>query len=132
MGVVFFPSLPFLGVMLFPSFALGIASREGGASLALLSLFSVFLFLPLFLLLLLFFHLFFHISFFLFPSLRTNSFHPFFLRLLLFNLFFHISFFLFPSFHTNSFHPFFLLLLFSTFMPFFHLFPSRFLFLFSS
>ena len=39
MGVVFFPSLPFMGVMLFPSYWLGYASGEGGASLALLSLF---------------------------------------------------------------------------------------------
>ena len=30
MGVVFFPSLPFMGVMLFPSFRLGNASREWG------------------------------------------------------------------------------------------------------
>ena len=30
MGVVFFPSLPFMGVMLFPSFWLGNASREWG------------------------------------------------------------------------------------------------------
>ena len=48
MGVVFFPScLPFMGVMLFPSFVLGNASREGGASLVPLSLFSVLLSLPL-------------------------------------------------------------------------------------
>ena len=40
---MFFPSLPFMGVMLFPSFWLGNASGEGGASLALLSLFLVFL-----------------------------------------------------------------------------------------
>ena len=43
MGVVFFPSLPFVGVMLFPSFWLGNAPGEDGASLALLSLFLVFL-----------------------------------------------------------------------------------------
>ena len=39
MGVVFFPSLPFMGVMLFPSFMLGNAFGEGSGSLALLSLF---------------------------------------------------------------------------------------------
>ena len=39
MGVVFFPSLLFMGVMLFPSFVLGNAFGEGGGSLALLSLF---------------------------------------------------------------------------------------------
>ena len=60
-GVVFFPSLPFMGVMLFPSFWLGNACGEGGASFALLSLFLslssssssflplLFSFLPLFL-----------------------------------------------------------------------------------
>ena len=45
MGVVFFPSLPFMGVMLFPSIRLGNASGEGGASLALFSLFLFFFFL---------------------------------------------------------------------------------------
>ena len=82
MGVVFFPScLPFMGVMLFPSLALGNASGEGGASLVLLSLFYVLLSLPLlsspspslpfsfpsFL-------LFFHISFSLFPFLPHKLF----------------------------------------------------------
>ena len=43
MGVVFFPSLPFMGVMLFPSFWLGNAPGEGGASLALFSLFLILL-----------------------------------------------------------------------------------------
>ena len=38
-GVVFFPSLPFMGVILFPSFWLGNAFGGGGASFALLSLF---------------------------------------------------------------------------------------------
>ena len=50
MGVVFFPNLPFMGVMLFPSFRLGNALGEGGASLALLFLFFYFSsssFLPL-------------------------------------------------------------------------------------
>ena len=43
MGVVFFPSIPFVGVMLFPSFWLGNTPGEGSASLAMLSLFLVFL-----------------------------------------------------------------------------------------
>ena len=47
MGVVFFPSLPFMRVMLFPSFVLGNASEEGGAFLVPLSLFYVLLSLPL-------------------------------------------------------------------------------------
>ena len=82
MGVVFFPScLPFMGVMLFPSFALGNAYGEGGASLVPLSLFSVLLSLlllsspspslsfsfPSFL-------LFFHISFSIFPFLPHKLF----------------------------------------------------------
>ena len=45
MGVVFFPSLPFMGVMLFPSFVLGNAFGEGGAPLASFSPFYVFFFL---------------------------------------------------------------------------------------
>ena len=40
---MFFPSLPFMGVMLFPSLWLGNAPGEGGASLALLSLFLILL-----------------------------------------------------------------------------------------
>ena len=45
MGVVFFLScLPFMGVMLFPSFVLGNASGEGGALLVPLSLSSSFSF----------------------------------------------------------------------------------------
>ena len=47
MGVVFFPSLPFMGVMLFPSFVLGNVSGEGGTFLVPLSLFSILLSLPL-------------------------------------------------------------------------------------
>ena len=39
MGVVFFPSLPFMGVMLFPSFSLGNVFGGGGASFASHSLF---------------------------------------------------------------------------------------------
>ena len=50
MGVVFFPSLPFLGVMLFPSFVLGNMFGVGDAFHVSPSPFSVFLFLPLFLL----------------------------------------------------------------------------------
>ena len=46
MGVVFFPSLPFMGVMLFPSFVLGNVSGEGGTFLVL-PLFSILLSLPL-------------------------------------------------------------------------------------
>ena len=41
-GVVFFPSLPFMGLMLFPSIRLGNVSGEGSASLALFSLFLFF------------------------------------------------------------------------------------------
>ena len=48
MGVVFFPSLPFMGVMLFPSFVLGNVSGEGGTLLVPLSLFSILLSIPLF------------------------------------------------------------------------------------
>ena len=104
MGVVFFPSLPFVGVMLFPSFRLGNAPGEGGASLALLSLFLVFL-LPSF-------------SSLLFSFLPLfSSFLPQLSHLLLF--FFFLSFssvpiffpLFFSPYHTplfflNSFHPF--------------------------
>ena len=82
MGVVFFPSLPFMGVMLFPSFVLGNASGEGGTFLMPLSLFSVLLSLPLLSSLssslsfslssfLLFFHILF--SFFFSPFTQTLS-----------------------------------------------------------
>ena len=64
MGVVFFPSLPFMGVMLFPSFVLGNMFGEGGAFHVSPSPFFVFLFLPLFLLLLLFSTSFLSFSFF--------------------------------------------------------------------
>ena len=47
MGVVFFPSLPFMGVMVFPSYVLGNVSGEGGTFFVPLSLFSVLLSLPL-------------------------------------------------------------------------------------
>ena len=46
-GVMFFPSFPFVGVMLFPSFMLGNASGEGGTFLVSLSLFSPLLSLSL-------------------------------------------------------------------------------------
>ena len=47
MGVVFFPSFPFMGVMLFPSIVLGNASGEGGTLFVSLSLFSPLLSLSL-------------------------------------------------------------------------------------
>ena len=47
MGVVFFLSLPFMGVMLFPCFVLGNVFGEDGTFLVSLSLFSVLLSLPL-------------------------------------------------------------------------------------
>ena len=115
MGVVFFPSLPFVGVMLFPSFRLGNAPGEGGASLALFSLFFILLLPPLFflssslfflssslfsLLLLLLFHLFFFTA----PSSSSlssaqNLSIPF-SSSPAFHIFFHIcfSFFSFLSF----------------------------------
>ena len=94
MGVVFFLSLPFMGVMLFPSFALGNAPGEGGAPLALFSSFSVLFSLPLLSSPSPSFSFFF---FFTAPSsfslsFRTNSFHP-----LLFFSSFPFLFFPFPS-----------------------------------
>ena len=110
MGVVFFPSLPFMGVMLFLSFRLGNASGEGSASLALLSLFLVFLlpsffFSPLlFSLCLLFFSpsppFFSPFSFFPF-SIPFSSSPDFFLSFS-------------PFLHLNYFFPFFFILLFFT------------------
>ena len=47
MGVVFFPSFPFMGVMLFPSFVLRNASGESGVLLVPLSPFSPLLSLSL-------------------------------------------------------------------------------------
>ena len=73
MGVVFFPSLPFMGVMLFPSFRLGNAPGEGGASLALPSLFLILLLPPLFSL----FSSLFSLSFFFFSSFSFSSFLSF-------------------------------------------------------
>ena len=52
MGVVFFPSFPFMRVMLFPSFVLGNASGESGVLLVPLSPFSPILSLSLLLFLL--------------------------------------------------------------------------------
>ena len=46
-GVVFFPSFPFMGVMLFPSSVLGNASRESSVLLVPLSPFSPLLSLSL-------------------------------------------------------------------------------------
>ena len=68
-GAVFFPSLPFMGVMLFPSFALGNAFGEGSAPLALFSPFSFSLSLSLLSSPSPSFFLFCHLSFFLFPFL---------------------------------------------------------------
>ena len=48
MGVVFFPNLPFVGVMLFPSFVLGNASGGSNAFLVLLFPFSHLLSLSIF------------------------------------------------------------------------------------
>ena len=108
MGVVFSPScLPLMGVMLFPSFALGNASVEGDAFLVPFSPFSFFLSLPLI-------------------SSPSPSFS---FSLFPFLLFFHISFSLFPFLLHKLFPSFFLLLLFSTsFLSFSFLF----LFLLSS
>ena len=119
-GVVFFPRLPFIRVMLFPSFVLGNASAEGSVPLALLSPFFFSLsFLPLlfsFLPLLLF------SPFFLPPSSAFPSFWPFFIY---FHLIF-LSFFFILSFPFVVFFFFFLpkllpsLFFFSSFPPSFH------------
>ena len=107
MGVVFFPSLPFMGVMLFPSFVLGNVYGEGGTFLVLLSLFYVLLSLPLLSSLspspsfsLPSFLIFFHISFSrfshkLFPSIFSSSplFHLFSSRFAFFFLKFFFFFF---------------------------------------
>ena len=109
MGVVFFPSLPFMGVMLFPNFVLGNASGEGGTFLVSFSLFSILLSLPLLSSLssslslsLPSFLLFFHISFSLFPFLSHKLFPSFFSTSLFFfssfpplcssSLYFHLVF----------------------------------------
>ena len=67
MGVMFVPSLPFMGVMLFPSFVLGNVSGEGGILLVPLSLFSILFSLPLF---------FFSFSFSFILSSSLSSFLP--------------------------------------------------------
>ena len=122
MGVVFFPSLPFMGVMLFPSFVLGNASAEGSAPLAPLSHFSFSL--PLSpLSLLLSFLLPFHVSF------SLNSFHPFSssFPLLSFLSSFHYVFLLCPFLLPSSAFSFFwsssiyFHLVFLSFSPFFFL-----------
>ena len=78
-GVMFFPSFPFVGVMLFPSFVLGNASEEDNTFLVSLSLFSPLLSLsllssssPSFL-----------VSLPLFPFPSSSLFHLFFLSFLL-------------------------------------------------
>ena len=125
MVVVFFPTLPFVGVMLFPSFWQGNAPGEGGASLALLSLFLVFSSSFFFLLSS---SLFFLSSLLFFPSfLICFSFSSFCLSSL------SLSFFLFSPYHTPlsclllimsfSFVP-----LFSSFLPITLLFPVFFSF----
>ena len=94
----FSPSLPFMGVMLFPSLRLGNAPGESGASLALLSLFILLLLPPIFFL-----------SSSLFSLLLLLLFHPF-SSSPAFHLFFHICF----SFsYFLSFSPFPFLLSFS-------------------
>ena len=99
MGVVFFPSLPFMGVMLFPSFVLGKASGDGGTFLVSLSLFPILLSLHLLSSLspspsfsLLSFFLFFHISFSLFLFLSHKLFSSLFYSSPLFHLVFLSSF----------------------------------------
>ena len=99
-GVGFFSSLLFMGVVLFPSFVLGNTSGEGGTFLyRLLHFLPLFLFLFFLLLLLLFQFLFFSFSFsFSFPSFSSFLSHSLFLS--------------FPSlflsfFRTSSFSSFF-------------------------
>ena len=99
MRVVFFLSLPFMGVMLFPSFVLGNASGEGGIFLVPPSLFSLLLSLPLISshfpslsFSLLSFLLFFHISFSIFPFLSHKLFPPLFSSSPIFHFFFLSSF----------------------------------------
>ena len=121
MGVVFFPSLPFMGVMLFPSFALGNASREGSAPLASFSPFSIPLSLSLLSSPSHSFPLFCHLSFSLFPFLP----HKLLLSLFFFSYFPPLSFpspsslpsssalsFPFPSFFASFFYSFLFLFFF--------------------
>ena len=102
MGVVFFPCLPFMGVMLFPSFRLGNVPGEGGASFALLSLFFIRLLPPLFFLSSSLFFLSFSI-FFLSSSLFFLSSFLFSIFLLLFSPIFFLSSFSSLSFLSFSF-----------------------------
>ena len=105
MGVVFFHSLPSMGVMLFPSSVLGNAPGENGASLALLSLFLFFFFLlfsssPLFFFSLSSFPLLsflssFHYVFLLCPFLLPSSAFPFFWSS---SIYFHLVFLSFSPF----------------------------------
>ena len=119
-GVVFFPSLPFMGVMLFPSFLLGNASGGGDASFALLSLFfclsssSSFLpLLPSFLPLVLSFPAFSSASLFLLSPLSLPPLFFFFSS-------YHTPFFFFSPYHTSFFFfPIILLFFFSLFPVFF-------------
>ena len=104
-GVVFFPSLPFVGVMLFPSFRLGNAPGEGDASLALLSLFLVFLLPSFFFSPLLFSS---SLLFFSSPAFPSASLFLLSVFLLCSYLFFLFSFLPITLlfFFFNSFHPF--------------------------
>ena len=97
MGVVFFPSLPFMGVMLFPSFVLGDVSGEGGTFFVPLSLFSALFSLPL-------------LSSFL-PHLIL----PFFVFSFLPHLFLPLPHELLPSLFSSS--PLFHLVFLSSFLP---------------
>ena len=117
MGVVFFPSLPFMGVMLFHSFALGNASGWGGTLLVSPSLFFILLSLPLLSSPSHSFPIFFHISFSLFPFLPHK----------LFPSLFFFSFFSPLSFHSLSFHSLFLPFFFSStsHSPFFFFFRTN-------
>ena len=74
MGVVFFPSFSFIGVMLFPNFALGNVSGGGDTLLVSPSLFFILLSLPLLSSPSPSFPLFFHISFSFFPFLPHKLF----------------------------------------------------------
>ena len=102
MGVVFFLSLPFMGVMLFPSFMLGSTSGGGVTLFVPPFLFFIFLSPPLLSSSPSFSSFFSHLILPFSLSFRTNSFHPF---------FFFSSF---PSlfFPSPSFHSFFLLFIF--------------------
>ena len=78
MGVGFFPSLPFMGVMLFPSFVLGNVFWRGRCVSCISFSIFCFSFSSSFPSPLLHLHLFFHLSFSLSLSFRINFFHPFF------------------------------------------------------